>query len=119
MFDKQYSSALLSIGSPQKDTGKTRMFNANGAQTNSIYSPHSTKSAMNSGSFKGIQILKSGGNLDQASIVSGREDGLRATDSETGLTSPKIANPGNTQSSPTSQRDVAQFNNSMFQHHHP
>lgn len=52
MFDKQYSSALLNIASPSKDSGKTRAFN--GMQANSVSSPHSTKSAMNGGSFKGL-----------------------------------------------------------------
>jgi hypothetical protein len=96
MFDKQYSTALLNIGSPSKDTGKARSFNANGGnQTHGLNSPHSTISATNGASFKGIQVLKNG-LLDAGSLVSGREDGMRATDSETGVTSPKIANPGNT-----------------------
>jgi len=58
MFDKQYSTALLSIGSPSKDMGKARSFNANGGTT--LNSPHSTNSAVNGVSFKGIQVLKSG-----------------------------------------------------------
>jgi hypothetical protein len=52
MFDKQYSSALLSISSPSKDMGKARSLNINAGTAQS--SPHSTNSAVNGGSFKGI-----------------------------------------------------------------
>ena len=119
MFDKQYSTALLNIGSPSKDTSKARSFNGTGsAMSQGPTSPQSSHSAANGASFKGLQVIKSG--IEGGSIVSGRDDGLRVADSETGVTSPKIAIPANgIISSPVSQRDHSQFqalNSSMLPH---
>jgi hypothetical protein len=92
MFDRQYSFALLTVNSASKDTTKARGLHnsgsggTNGSQTHAINSPHSTFSSKHhNGSIKGIQ--KSW--VNEIVIASGREDGFRAADSETGITSPK------------------------------
>lgn len=94
------------MSSPAKgDSGKARTIANNGSHTQALNSPNSSFSGKNGiAGFKGIQVLKSGV-IDNV-LVSGRDEVLRAADSETGITSPKGINPINALYSPHSHNDA-------------